>query len=57
MHGIHHHLECRVENRAGFLGIEPFNQRCRAFQVSKQRGDGLALAVGSATGFESRLFS
>ena len=46
MHGIHHELQCGINNRPGFFGIEPFNQRRRAFEVSKQGGDGLPLTVG-----------
>ncbi len=46
MHGVHHQLQCRIDNRPGFFGIEAFNQRRRAFEIGKQRRDGLALPVG-----------
>ena len=45
MHGIHHELQRRVDNRAGFFGIEAFNQRRGAFEIGKERGDRLTLTV------------
>ena len=46
MHGVHHELQGGINNRSGFFGIEPFDQRRRAFEIGKQGGDRLALAVG-----------
>jgi hypothetical protein len=45
MHGVHHELEGRIDDRSGLFGIEPFNQSGRAFEIGKQRRDRLALAV------------
>ena len=55
MHGVHHQLQGGINNRSRFFGIESFNQRRRAFEIGKQGGDRLALAVCSATGFQRRL--
>ena len=45
MHGRHHQLQHRVDDRARFLGIEIAHQLCRALDVGEQRGYGVALAV------------
>jgi hypothetical protein len=37
------------------FGIKAFNQRRRAFEVSKQRCDRFTLAVGSTADFQRRL--
>ena len=55
MHGIHHELQGRINNRPRFFGIESFNQRRRAFEISKQGGDGLALTVGDIHALPCRL--
>ena len=55
MHGVHHQLQGGINNRPRFFGIESFNQRRRAFEIGKQRGDRLALTVGCATRFQRRL--
>jgi len=43
---VHHQLECRIDDGAGFLGIEVLDQVHGAFDVGEQRGDDLALALG-----------
>ena len=55
MHGVHHQLECGINNRTGFFRIEPFDQRRRTFEIGKQRGDRFALAVGTPTSFQCYL--
>ena len=55
MHGVHHQLQGGINNRPGFFGIESFNQRRRAFEIGKQRGDRLALAVRRPPRFQRRL--
>ena len=45
MHGVHHQLQGGINNRSGFFGIESFDQRRRAFEIGKQRGDGLAFTI------------
>jgi len=50
MHSIHHELQSRIDDGTGVFWIEAFNQRRGAFEVSKQRGDGLALAIDRPTG-------
>src|SRR6185437_16239139 len=42
---IHHQLECRIDNRACFLGIEVLHQLGRTFNVGEYRGYCLALAL------------
>jgi hypothetical protein len=51
MHGVHHELQGRINNRPGFFGIKPFNEGGRAFEIGKESGDGLALAVCIAARF------
>ena len=46
LHRLHHQLECRIDDGAGFLGIEVLDQVHGAFEVGEQRGDDLALALG-----------
>src|SRR5262245_62897989 len=55
MHGVHHELQGGVNDGAGFFGIEAFNESGRAFEISKEGSDGLALAVWCTTGFHGRL--
>ena len=50
---VHHKLEGGINNRPGFFGIESFNQRCRAFEIGKQGGNGFALAVGCTASFRA----
>ena len=45
MHGVHHELQSRVNNRPRFFGIESFNQGRGAFEIGKQRSDGLTFAL------------
>ena len=52
MHGVHHELQGRINNRPRFFGIESFNQRRRAFEIGKQGGDRLALTVRRSTRFQ-----
>src|SRR5215510_3490579 len=54
---IHHELQSRVDNRAGLFGIEPFDERRRALEIGKQRGDGLALAISCPSCCHRCLFS
>src|SRR5262247_852317 len=56
MHGVHHELQRRINDRSRFFRIKPFNQGCRTFEVSKQSSDGFALAVRTAPRFQRRLF-
>jgi hypothetical protein len=43
--GLHHLLEHRIEQLAGVLGVAVCEQLHRAFQIGKQHGDLLALAL------------
>ncbi len=45
-HRVDHQLQCRVNNRARFLGVEILLQLGRALDVREQRRDNLALAFG-----------
>jgi hypothetical protein len=45
MHCVHHQLEGRVDDGAGFLRVEVLDQVHRALDVGEQCGDGLALAI------------
>jgi hypothetical protein len=45
MHGVHHELQSRINNGTRFFRIKPFDQGRGAFEVGKQRRDGLALAI------------
>ena len=55
MHGVHHELQRRIDNRAHLFRVEAFDQRRRAFEIGKQRGDRLALAVRRTPCFERGL--
>src|SRR5207247_578231 len=55
MHRVHHQLESRVDNAAGFLRIEVFDEGSRVFDVSEESSDGLALTVGGSPRFQSCL--
>ena len=55
MDGVHHELQSGIDDGTGVFGIESFNQRGRAFEVSKDGGDGLTLAIGCTAGFHGRL--
>jgi hypothetical protein len=45
MHGVHHELQGGVNNGSRLFGIKAFDQRGGAFEVGKQRSDGLTLTV------------
>jgi hypothetical protein len=45
MHGIHHQLQSRIDNCACLFGIEAFDQGRGAFEIGKERRDGLARAL------------
>ena len=49
MHGVHHQLQCGVDNGPGFFRIKPFDECRGAFEIGKQRRDGFALAIRSPT--------
>ena len=53
MHGVHHQLQSGINNRSGFFRIEPFDQRRRAFEIGKQRGDRFALALRQGCGTDA----
>jgi hypothetical protein len=55
MDRFHHQSKDWIDNGAGFLGVEVLHERHGAFEVSKQRGDGFALAVGRTPDFYRRL--
>ena len=55
MDGVHHELQAGSMMAPGFFGIEIFDQGRRAFDIGKQSGDGLALAIGSTARFHCRL--
>src|SRR5215510_7826138 len=55
MHGVHHEVQRRINDRSGFFGIEAFNESGGAFEVSKERGDRLALAIRTAARFQGSL--
>ena len=57
MHRIHHQLQRGINNRAGFFGVESFNQRGGAFEVGKKGGDGLAFALATSARFYRCLLS
>jgi len=52
MHGIHHKLQGGINNGASLFGIKIFHEGHRAFDVSKEGGDGLTLAVRRTSGFK-----
>ena len=49
MHGVHHDLQCRVDDGARLFRIEIFDQFHRTLDIGEKRGHGFALA------FERRL--
>ncbi len=55
MHGVHHELQRRINNRSRLFGVQSFNQRRRALEIGEQRGDGFAFAVCATSGFQRRL--
>src|SRR5262245_32154166 len=57
MHRFHHQVQGWVDNRPGLFWIEAFNQGGGAFEVGKQRREGLTLPVGGATPLHRRLLS
>src|SRR5262249_18707806 len=57
MNSVHHELQGRVNNGARLFGVEAFDERRGAFEISKQRGDGLALAVGGPARLHGCLLS
>src|SRR5438045_6369710 len=57
MHGVHHELQGRIKNCAGFFRIESFDKCRRAFKVREKGGDSFPFTVGSTTGFQRCLFS
>jgi hypothetical protein len=44
-HCLDHEMQCGIDDRAGFFGIEVLHQLGRTLDVRKQRGDRLALAL------------
>src|SRR5262249_27931045 len=56
MHGVHHHLQGRINDRSGFFGIKSFDERGGALEIRKQSRDRFALAIWSATRCQRRLF-
>jgi hypothetical protein len=48
VHGVHHELECRIDDRARLLGVEPFHHLDRALDIGEEGGDRFPLAVLSA---------
>ena len=55
MDSVHHELQSGIDDCTGFFGIESFNQRSRAFEVSKEGGDSFALAIAASPCFHSSL--
>ncbi len=57
-HGVDHQAQCRIDNRASFLGVEVLLQLGRSLDIGKQRSDGLALAFevlrGGCVGYSNR---
>ncbi len=56
MDRIQHELKGGVNEAAGVFRVEAFNEGSGAFEVGKQRRDGLALAGGRPTGFHGSVF-
>jgi hypothetical protein len=50
LHRLHHQLECGIDDGAGLLWIEVFDQLHRTFDVGEKNGDCLALALESLSG-------
>ena len=55
MHRSHHEVQGRVNDGAGFFGVEVLNEVHRAFDIGKQRGNGFALAIHRSACFERGL--
>jgi hypothetical protein len=55
MDGVHHELEGRIDKTPGRFGIEVFNQRGGVLDIGKERGDRLALTIGSTARFQRGL--
>src|SRR5713101_2151493 len=55
MDGLHHELQRGINNGPGVLRVEPFDERGRAFEVSEESSDGLALTLGDTTRLHRRL--
>jgi hypothetical protein len=53
--GIHHELECRVDDCACFLRVEPFHHLDRALDVGEECRDRFPLAVLSTARLHRRL--
>jgi hypothetical protein len=43
--GVHHELECRINDYARLLGVEPFHYLRRALDVGERSGDRFPLPV------------
>jgi hypothetical protein len=50
MNSVHHTLQRRVKNGASFLRVEIVDEICGAFDIGKEGGDTLALAIRRASG-------
>jgi hypothetical protein len=57
MDGVHHELESGIDEPASVFGVEVFDEGGRVFDISKEGGNGFALAVWSTTGFHGGLLS
>ena len=55
MHSFHHTLQGRIDDAMGLFRVQVFDELHRAFDVGKQGGDGLALAVGRTAGLQRYL--
>ena len=55
VHGVHHDLQGRIDNRSCVLRVQPLDQGSRTFQVRKQGGDGFTLAVTCSSRFHCGL--
>ena len=55
VHGVHHGVQGRVEERLGLFRVEVADQLGGAFQVGKQHGDLLAFAFQGALGRQDLL--
>ncbi len=55
VHGVHHDVQRRVEQRLGLLRIEVRDQLCRALEISKEHRDLFALAFQGSAGGEDFL--
>jgi hypothetical protein len=54
MHRVHHDLQGGIDDAAGVLGVEVFDKSSGTFEVSKEGGDGLALAIRRTPRFHRR---